>query len=165
MQGYHVNKSRNILSSCQPRPQDRETTISHFRPLAPNCVRTFLLSALESVSLSSGTGALSFFFLLAVFFSAVAEVGVGASDGPLSLLLKVVEMGVGAPGVDVPDAGVAASCYKNATVVSKACRLSRGDDIHTFRALYETELLEKTRFCSALPTLRRWAAAPVRPLV
>lgn len=128
MQGYHVEQIKKhslFFPTKTTGPSKRHIgQQSHFRPLAPNCVRTFLLSALESVSLSSGTGALSFFFLLAVFFSAVAEVGVGASDGPLSLLLKVVEMGVGAPGVDVPDAGVAASCYKNTTVVSKAWRLS-----------------------------------------
>ncbi len=30
--------------------------------------------------------------------------------------------------------------------------------------LYETELREKTRFCSASPVLRRWAAAVLAPL-
>jgi hypothetical protein len=73
-------------------------------------VRTFLLSALESVSLSSVTPAFSFFFLFTTVFFSVVEVGVAASEGPFSLLANDVEIGVGAPGVEVPDAGVAASC-------------------------------------------------------
>jgi hypothetical protein len=81
----------------------------HFLPLAPKCALAFLLSARESVSLSSAAAFSFFFFETAVFFS-VDEVGVGASEDPLSLLAKVVERGVGAPaGVEAPEAGVAPS--------------------------------------------------------
>lgn len=83
----------------------------HFRE-APKCVRTFLASR-ESVSLSSTSASLSFFWVLFLpvlpafpepFSVAVADVGVGWFD-PLSfsLFANVVETGVGAAGVDVAE--------------------------------------------------------------
>jgi hypothetical protein len=88
----------------------------HFRT-APKLVRTFLTSRV-SVSLSSAAGAFSFFFLFAVAFFSVAEVGVAASEAvaAFSLVANEVESGVGAAGVEVPDAGVAASDYEGARV-------------------------------------------------
>ena len=72
-------------------------------------MRIFLTSR-DSVSLSS---AAAFFFLVPPPFLSVAEPGVGASDAPLaffSLLANDVEAGVGAAGVDAPEAGVSPAC-------------------------------------------------------
>lgn len=72
-------------------------------------MRIFLTSR-DSVSLSS---AVAFFFLVPPPFLSVAEPGVGASDAPLaffSLLANEVEPGVGAAGVDAPEAGVSLTC-------------------------------------------------------
>lgn len=81
-----------------------------------------------SVSLSSSPPAAAalaraFFFFepppVELFFSVVAEVGVGWFDPPsLSLLANVVESGVGAPGVEVDDvASEPSGCYREILLV------------------------------------------------
>jgi hypothetical protein len=93
----------------------------HFRA-APNAVRTFLPDSLLSVSLSSAPAAaaaeVAFLDFLPGALEAVAEVGVGAPDGPSLLFPNVVDSGVGAcdPGVEPIDAGVWASCEAGACV-------------------------------------------------
>ena len=104
---------------------------------APKLVRIFLVSRGVSVPLSSSAAARAaaaaaadavearaFFFLLAPFLSAVADVGVGWLDPPsrslpfplpLPLPANEVETGVGAPGVEVEESASLAS----------GCRLGR----------------------------------------
>lgn len=80
----------------------------HFRT-APKFVLAFFVSR-ESVSLSSTPAAVGAFFFLELFaLPAVADVGVGALDAP-SLLLNVVETGVGACEGAAEEPGVCDSC-------------------------------------------------------
>ena len=106
----------------------RSGHLYHLR--APKLVRTFLVSRGVSVPLSSSAAAMAaaaaaadavearpFFFLLFPFLSAVADVGVGWFDPPslsLPLLVKVVDTGVGAPGVEVEErASLASGCWSD----------------------------------------------------
>ena len=77
---------------------------------APKFVLAFFVS-LESVSLSStpGPDVVAFFLLELFALPAVEDVGVGAPDAP-SLLLNVVETGVGAWEAGAEEAGVWDSC-------------------------------------------------------
>lgn len=79
-----------------------------------------------------------FLGLLALF--PPADVGVGLPD---ALSRNVVDRGVGA-GVEPTDPGVEES---------------------PLFGRYEMDEREKTRFCSAGPVLRRWAAAPLVPFM
>lgn len=124
---------------------------------APKLALTFF-DSFPSPSLSSAppcaaaatAAAADFFFFVAAppppAFDAVALVGV--AEWSLSLLWKPALTGVGAWLAGVVDPGVPAPSPAPLAL-----------------ALYEMDDRLKTRFTSVRPVLRRWAAAPVVPLM